>query len=52
MTSTARKIRSVSRAEAEAIVSSGLTPVKLWLWCAGVVLVPTLVISVALALMT
>jgi hypothetical protein len=42
----------VSREEAVALVNSGLPTKVLWIWCAGLVLVPTLVLSAILAIMS
>jgi hypothetical protein len=44
-------MRTVSREEAERIVSSGLSARAIWLWCLGLVVIPTLIISVALAML-
>ncbi|MHC4916567.1 MAG: hypothetical protein ACYTGB_13855 [Planctomycetota bacterium] len=52
MQSTRARLRTVTREEAEKIAGSGLSARTIWLWCLGLVLIPTLLISVALAMFT
>lgn len=52
MTGPAAKLRTVTRDEADRIARSGLSARGLWLLCAGLVLVPTLALLLALTFMS
>ena len=52
MTGPVTRLKTVSREEAEKIAGIGLSPLALCLWCAGLVLVPTVALAVVLSMMS
>jgi hypothetical protein len=49
MTSAARRLKTVTREEADRIARSGLSTVSICLWCAGLMVIPTVALAVVLA---